>query len=756
MVAARRAGLLLLAGLIACSATLETPEGARIRCIDDDDCPSGRCSVTVGICIAPDDDDSPLRIISVEATDSRHIVVLFNRVVDPASAADFTVYGLSPSLSPEAASVADDRLSVTVQTTQQKLRTYLLDVVDVVDPIGRPLERTQKQFTGIGEQVSGLAPTPLSPLDRSVSADPSVTLTWAALEDAIAYSVEVVRRSAAGEVPIAGSPFVLRGTELTLTVAPDATYAWRVSADTSREPPVTSSFAVFGDAVHVYCPSGADCAAPDAWDAGTSDNPSRRIGRALALAAFLSRDEVRIAGRGDGATYAEGFIVAAPLTRIRGGFDPTFASVNPLATPTIIRGDPAAVRIVTTLPVELADLELQASGGVALALTGVGSVTGTNLTLRAADNGRPLDARRCALVQSINFSDLTAAALPGLGVPAPLRVTGACDVSFDRASIGGAGVEVVAAQAAFFDSTIDVRDGATTLDQAFAGMDVTAVRVTRGTVAIERTFVSAGVEEDISNRVALQVFGGGTARVESSTLVAARVGFGDCFPLNCQGTARAVEGRTLDSSDLVHVVVTNSVLAASAYAGAVTETASTVFWNGPGELSLIHDIVHVSNGTALYLFPELSVGNDVEVLNSAATCLGTSVGGDNINDVPPRLLRATAFVGCTTPYRRMGTSYATAAAIEGIADAAPHTFTNLHVLPAPLATIFPLYAGADGAPGTTDDDWSCGPACSSLGESSASAICGANGASTCPAIVTLDRNGVSRTAPVSLGPWEVN
>ncbi len=757
MVAAGRAGLLLLAGLVACSPSLETPEDVRIRCIDDGDCPSERCSTTVGVCIARDDDDSPLRIVSVEAVDSRHIAVLFNRVVDPQSAADFTVYGLSPSLSPEAAVVADDNLSVTVQTSTQKLRTYLLDVVDVFDPIGRPLERTQKQFTGIGEQVSGLAPTPLSPLDHSVFAAPSVTMTWSALEDAVDYSVALVRHTAAGEVPVTGSPFVLRETELTVTVEPDATYSWRVTADTSREPPVTSSFAVFGDAVHVYCPSSStNCALADPWDAGTSANPSRRIGRAIALAAFLSRGDVRIASRGNGAAYDEGFIVAAPITRIRGGYDPTFTTVDAVATPTIIRGDPAAVRVVTTGALDLSDLELRASSGVALALTGVARVTSTRLTLKAIDNGRPLDARRCTTGEPVTFSYLTTDVIPGPGIPAPARVTGGCDIAFDHASIGGTGVEVVAAAVAFADSTFDVTLGAQSESQDYQGLDVTAIRVERGSVSLDRSLVAAGLEGDTAIHVALRVLSGGVARVDSSTLVARRVGFGDCFPSNCQGTAYAIEGHDPVGVGNVDIVVTNSVVAASASAITANDIAAAVIWRGPGTMSLIHDVLYASDGTALVAVPFQGFGNDLQVLDSALVCAGDSVGGDNQSDVPPRLLRATAIVGCTTPYRRIATTYATASAIEGIVDPAPHTFTNLHVFAAPVSATFPVYAGADGIAATSDDDWSCGAACSGLGESSNASICGADGASACAAAVTTDSTGATRTAPVSLGPREVD
>ncbi|MEZ0315143.1 MAG: hypothetical protein ACAI38_25510 [Myxococcota bacterium] len=756
MVAAGRAGLLLLAGLFACSPSLETPSGVRIRCVDHDDCPSERCSTTVGVCIAKDDDDSPLRIVSVEALDSRHIVVLFNRVVDPSSAGDFTVYALSPGISPEAAEVADDHLSVTVQTTQQKLRTYLVDVVDVFDPIGRPLERTQKTFTGIGEQVSALAPTPLAPLDHSLFGEPEVALTWSALDDAVDYSIEVVRLTPAGEIPIVGSPFVTRETELNLTVEADATYSWRVTADTSREPPVTSSFAVFGDAIHVYCAATADCSLADTWDAGTSVNPSRRIGRALALAAFLSRGEVRIAGRGAGGAYDEGFIVAAPITRIRGGYDPSFTVLDPAATPTIIRGDPAAVRVITTIPLELFDLELHASGGVALALTGVAQFAATRLNLLAANGGRPLDARRCTDGIVVTFSNLSTGTLDGPGFPAQSRVTGACEVDFDHAAIGGAGIEVVAAGATFLDSTIAVTTGRPTGDQDFLGLEIEAVLVQRGSVTLLRSFVRAGTDDGAERRVALRVLGGGNARVDSSTLVAARVGYGECDPVSCQGYAYAIEGRDVDGVGEVDIVVTNSVLAASSTPFTNERTASAVYWVGPGRMSLIHDILYASEGTALQVNPGQASGNDLQVLDSALVCSGTSVGGDNVSDVPPRLLRATAIVGCTTPYMRLGASYTTASAIMSISDPAPHSFSNLHVLAAPVSATFPQYAGADTIPGTADDDWSCGAACSGLGESSQNPICGSSGASTCAASVTVDSAGVNRTSPVSLGPREVD
>ncbi len=759
MVGALRASACLLAASIACGVDIETPADLRIRCVDGDDCPTGRCSVTVDVCIAADDDDSPLRVISVEALDSRRIVVLFNRVVDPVSAADYTVYALSPALSPESAVVADDRLSVTVQTTQQKLRTYLLDVVDVFDPIGRPLERTQREFTGIGEQVSGQAPTPLSPPDRTLFAEPSVTLTWSALEEAVNYAVEVVRETPSGDVPIEGSPFILRGTELTLSVAADATYSWRVTADISREPPVTSSFAVFGEAVHVYCAASADCASPESWDAGTSAKPMRRIGRALALGAFLSRPELRIAGRGGGAVYEEALILGASLARVSGGYDPTFTVVDPVATPTVIRGDPAAVRVVTNARLEMVDLELHAGGGAALVLTGIDDFTATRLTLRSTNGARPLDARRCTPGRVASFFDLRAGVLLGSGAPAAARVAGACEALFDHAALEGAGIEVTRASATFLDSSIVATDGRPSESQGYSGIDITAVRADGGAVIMERSVVRAGVDDDASNRVALLVRDGGNVRVNASNLVAARVGSSDCFPQNCQGGASALivnpTGDLFEELATVEVIVTNTVLVSSAQPSTPDLTASTVQVGANSKVSLIHDIIYVRDGTGIVAAAQAPSG-DLQLLNSAVVCEGSSTGADNLSSVPPRLLRASAFVGCATPYRRQGVSYTTATAIETISDPAPHTFTGLHVFGAPVVATFPFYSGADGTAGTADDDWSCSAACSELGEPSQADICGASGAGPCAAQVTQDSVGAMRTLPVSLGPREVD
>jgi hypothetical protein len=222
VVAARRAAVAwLYTALVACDVTLATPDDVRVRCVDDADCPSERCS-TIGVCIARDDDDSPLRVASVDAVDSRHIVVVFSRPVDPESASDHTVYALSPALTPEQAEVAPDRLSVAVRTSEQKLRPYLLDVRDVVDPIGRPLERTQMEITGAGELVSAQAPTPLTPADHALLGEGPVRLSWSRLPDALNYTVEVIRHTRSGMSAIDGSPFVGRETELTPSLAADA------------------------------------------------------------------------------------------------------------------------------------------------------------------------------------------------------------------------------------------------------------------------------------------------------------------------------------------------------------------------------------------------------------------------------------------------------------------------------------------------------------------------------------------------------
>lgn len=746
---------LLAFACMRCSVSLVTPDGIRVRCEGDDECPSKRCSATVGVCIAKDDDDSPLRIASVEALDTRHIAVLFNREVDPVSAGDFTVYALSPGLSPQSAVVADDHLSVTVQTTQQKLRTYLLDVVDVVDPIGRPLERTQKEFTGIGDQVSGLSPTPLTPLDHTLFADPGVTLSWGALPDAVNYSVEIARLSGASELPISGSPFVTRETELSLVVEEDATYVWRVSADSSREPPVTSSFAVYGEALHVYCPAASDCSVADSWDAGTSGNPSRRIGRALALAAFLSRGEVRIAGRGAGAAYEEALVVTAPLARLAGGYDPAFARVDAVATPTIIRSDPNAVRVITADPLTLSDLDIRASGGSALVLTGLGAVDATRVTLSSNNGGRPLDVRRCGEEGTVHFSDVVAGGLAGgSNIPMPSRVAGGCVATFDHATITDAGIVVTAANATFVDSSLSATVGPQSDTQGFVGTETTALRLDAATAVLERSLVTAGIVDEIGNRVAIRVLPASSLAVNASTIIASRVAFADCFPEDCQGQATAIEAGAWDAARNVSIDVTNSVLSASAVPSTGDAIAAAVRWYGPGRLALLHDVIYVEDGTGLRGDVGTAVTDNRQILNTAVVCSGASVGGEDSSDVPPRLLRSTAFVGCSTPYRFLAINYSTADAIEAIGGPQPHTFTNIHVLAAPITATFPGYAGMVAS--ATADDWSCGPVCASLGESSGDPICGADGASACASWVTVDSTGAPRTSPISIGPREVD
>ena len=353
----------------ACNVALDTPAGTRVLCAEDTDCPDGHCSASVAVCIAADDDDAPPRIVSAESLDEHHVAVVFSRAVDALQARDFSIYAFGGGLTPSDAVVAVDDLSVTVETSLQKQRTYALTVVDLTDPFGRPVDAAPAYFTGIGVPPSGRTPTALAPIDHELFTDPAVTFRWSSLDDAVFYTLEVAT-DADFAYPIAESPFTGEAVEVTLTLASDATYYWRVTADISSETPEVQAFVVFGDAVNVYCASDADCGATPAWDAGTRSHPLRRITRALSLASYLSRSEVRIAGRGGGNFYDEALVVSDPVTRVLGSFDMQFSTVDMLAHPTVLRGLPNALRLVSSSALELSDLELRGEGNVALLLDG--------------------------------------------------------------------------------------------------------------------------------------------------------------------------------------------------------------------------------------------------------------------------------------------------------------------------------------------------------------------------------------------------
>lgn len=743
--------------LASCSVGLETPDGISVRCVDDGDCRTGHCSAYIAKCIPADDDDAPPTVTSAESLDERHVTIVFSRRMDATAIANFSVYSLSAGLAPLAVVAADDALSVVLETSLQKQRTYLLDIVDLRDADGRPLARSPVPFQGTGEPTSTRTPTPLVPIDHALAFDPTTDFTWTALPDATFYELTVATDAAFSQ-QVEGSPFVTQDTQLSVVLPENATYFWRVTADTSAEEPLISSFVVFGDAIVVHCPAGEQCDAPPAWDDGTVAHPMRSITRALSLASYGERSEVHIATRGGGDAYNERLIVSAPVQALRGGYDTTFAGADGAANPTVVRGEPTAIRLISNLPLEVSDLDVEGKFNAAILLDGVDRVTLRRVRASGSAGARAFDAKLCSSKQHVQVVESELIAIgPSVDAAGTRSRSLGCAIELRGSSVSGAGIDLVlgADLRVVENSRIEIARGTVLGDETYPGSTAVAVDV-RGdsSLTLDHAFVRVGLDGEYTRNMAVRVTTG-TVRVEASTIAAARPAERECDQgEDCQGRSIALDLGGVDGFGIVDVVVSNSVLVTNnPFIGASDQYAAAIDWHGHGKVFVTGSVLYTRDGRGLsanVIRPE----DDIQLVNSGIVCDGSGTGLDVAVDLP-RLLRAVVVAGCSRPMRVNGATLADGSAIEGLADGS-HTFANVMVPSGTLVRAFPAYAGADTVPGTRDDDWACSAEFAASGVDTRNAICGGNGSATCPLVVEVDARGRQRTVPLSIGPIEVD
>ena len=250
---------------------------------------------------------------------------------------------------------------------------------------------------------------------------------------------------------------------------------------------------------------------------------------------------------------------------------------------------------------------------------------------------------------------------------------------------------------------------------------------------------------------------GGTLDVEASTIIASKVPFAECDPFPCQGTALAVDAGDISVQLDSTVVVANSVLLASSdtLTSSGNKFAIAARWNGTGSASFINSVLYTSQGTGLAV-TVLSDNDLLQVVSSAIACDGSATGVDNGTAGLLSLVRASVVVGCAKPFIANGTVYSSASTIEALSDGSTHTFRDVFVHPTSVDTAFPGYTGVDTVVGSVDDDWRCAIEYAMAGADTSSSVCGRDGASPCPVVVSVDANGAPRTDPISIGPFEVD
>ncbi len=224
--------------------------------------------------------------------------------------------------------------------------------------------------------TSSESPESIAPVaDASLVKGP-VVFSWSGVGGVSSYVLTIAADPELTE-PLSGFPQTVVGLSSTTTIDSPGVYFWSVRRADSSFASEVRSFAVFDDALYVYCPAGQSCASGESVSIGSRSRPATSLARAIALAEVANASTIVIAGRGAGEAYTEEIQILRPLT-ILGGYSPDFSERDPDAYPTEIRSDAPVPALIyaTSAPVVLDGLTL----------VGTGSHLESVLVLRSASN----------------------------------------------------------------------------------------------------------------------------------------------------------------------------------------------------------------------------------------------------------------------------------------------------------------------------------------------------------------------------------
>ena len=326
----------LALSLFGCSSGLTLPDGTKVSCVDDSECPLDlHCAEAIGRCVSSRDATSPT-MLSADALNEQNIALVFDEPLDNATAAQSSAYTFSPPLDVLKATPSDDGLTVRLVTAPQIGGAVYTAIPDVYDTSGNALDAaTDKQFTGCCGTDDTTAPGILAPSDGVRLDGLSAVVAWTARRGAHRYTVR------ASIDPSFATPEVVieldgNTTSTPLTVPTADSYYIEVKADTTLAAPVRVRAAFLNGVLRVYCAPDETCGDPQyAKAGGTIHDPIRRLGLAVSTATVLGIRRVEVASRGSLA-YEETLILNNVAVDIAGGYAADFATRDPAVNVTTV------------------------------------------------------------------------------------------------------------------------------------------------------------------------------------------------------------------------------------------------------------------------------------------------------------------------------------------------------------------------------------------------------------------------------------
>lgn len=766
--------------LPACVVNLELPSegGMEVTCARHEDCPAGTsCNVNTGRCVA-ELDTAPPRLVGASATSPLTVVVVFSEPL-AASSVSHAAFTLSPTLTTHAARPSEDGREVELTTDVQSPGTqYTLSVTGVADTSGNPVGPGESVvFTGYGVLADPRPPEPLAPAPSSAATQLQATLEWTGRLGATSYQVDVAFDPDFAS-PMPGSPFTTTKTTLQLTLPEPVTYHWRVRANVTEPGEYgVSQFDAVGDALYVYCPANQadDCAARQP-QTGSKSHPFARPSLAVAAMGALGVDEIRVAARqGTGEQpipYRDMVRLHGVGARLVGGYDATFATKDPDAWPTVIRSPgtgleirenptlvlvegltfnsiasayPSGVSVVEPMgPVELHRVVATATGpmGEAAALYLSGGSARVSISDSVLQGGEANNTSSGVLMEGGRLSIINSTLAGGTGALWSAGVwVRDCD---EPVLIEGSHVSSAFASSSSYAVLLEPEFGTT---DAFL-----AVRITDSTlVAAEGSFDS----------VALASYGAVDVEVERSVIWS-----GPTSGESSAGTGVVLEGTG-------RALLRNNLIGARGGAGraeAVYLNEPAVPWSAEATVSLLHNTLIAGSaprGRVVTSFgsPAVLVGNLLVSLG-VPECLAetlSEIGGAR----QPATLLNNAFVGCALPYSGAVDLF-TGAAIDALngglaintGGETTRAAGNIVTAQTPAEVFVDLNGPDDDFNTVEDNDLSLllvsdPDGLASAGGDPATLTCGTHETSfPCPE-VTDDLRGEARSAPVSVGAYEL-
>ncbi|MEZ0315144.1 MAG: hypothetical protein ACAI38_25515 [Myxococcota bacterium] len=738
---------LLLALSSACSVSLVTPDDAVIVCDEDADCPLGRCDVALQRCVGAGS-GTPLRFTSAIATSSVRVDAVFNQPLAPRSVVGAAQVTIVPALAVTGLALDETNQRLSVTTEQQAFDVvYTLTVTGFLASAGDPLEETARSqsFTSFLGLADRNPPAIIRPADGSRVRGGDVDFAWQAIGGATSYTLEVFRRGEAAPLALVEVPATT--TTISIALPLEGTYDWRVRADTTTAGVYNNAaFDALVDAVYVSC-SEPEC--PPRLGNGSRRAPVQRINEGLVLARQLGIGSVRVAARADGGTYDEILVLADTPVTIDGGFDAAF-------TPGAGRAEIAAVgTVIVARP---------ASGPLRIANVLLSALSAPNLEVVSVEGAT-----------DITFDDVVILAEPTIDTSVGINCDGRpgiadvhlADVTMLLSTSASVGVEPSESMVGIRgrDARLDVRDSFLSVGLEPAGgggpNQIRGIELLgNGTFAATRLTVGVGYAVAVSTAY----FDDRSARPSGAPaydLIEASRFF---VPVSNSAIIAVY------ITHLRRIVVRNSVVVAG---GAPAVDAVRILGGledgSPGDgPNFIHDLIQVTNDR-----PSNAIASNVKgfmVANSIITtdaCTNVACGSTTnrclfVNgDVGPAALVGTA-LACEAPYAGFGLgspdfSQPSPSCADGQGRVIRCTGTTL-VTP-PLGAYFTDGDGADASIGTAaDNDYHLlvgAPASLRTGGVNlAGNVCGyADQSLPCNA-GTTDADGVTRSNPFSMGPYE--